>query len=71
MCRHFKPQFIKHSSITSFDAIFMDTIDDLDMKELISEPTRISGTAASLRDLALLSDDEISLGMDFYRPSPK
>ena len=55
---YLKPEFTNNSGITSFDVLFKDTMDGLGLKQLISEPTRISETAANLRDLILVSGQQ-------------
>ena len=65
---YLRPEFTNHSGITSLDVLFKDTVHCLDMKQLISEPTRISGTVANLRDLILVSDTQNIIRHDLLSP---
>ena len=52
-------QYTMHSGITNFDIRLRDTIETLNMTQLIQEPTRINGNTANLRDLAITSNTDI------------
>ena len=45
-----------HSGLTTFDYHLSDALHVLNMKQLITEPTRISNTVANLRDLVIVSN---------------
>ena len=49
-------QHTMHSGITSFDIKLKDTIETLNMTQLIREPTRINNNTANLRDLAITNN---------------
>ena len=49
---------LKHSDLTSFDYQLRNTVESLNMTEIITEPTRISNTVANLRDLLIVSDPD-------------
>jgi len=50
---------ITHSGITAFDRKLKDTLDTLELRQLITQPTRIANNLSNLRDLAITSDTAI------------
>ena len=55
---YLSPEHINHSGVTSYDVLFQDTMYDLNLKQLICEPTRITNQTANLRDLILVSGQQ-------------
>ena len=57
-CNFLSPSYTNHSPISSFEIKLKDEIDSLDLKQLITEPTRYSPdyNVGNLRDLIIVSD---------------
>ena len=49
-------QHTMHSGITTFDIKLKDTIETLNLTQLIREPTRINQSTANLRDLVITNN---------------
>ena len=57
-----------HSGLTHFDLLLKNTLEGLGLVELIHQPTRISDTAANLRDLVMISSTGLVVDSGLLSP---